>query len=289
MTAHAMAGDHEKSLDAGMVDHVTKPIDPEQLFATLAKWIRPREVSRTARPSETGSLEESNAKVSAGASDAVASFKNQEQFPNYLAGFDLANGLRRLGGNHKLYKKLLLNFAANYSETSSEIRQALDSDDFNQAHQLVHSLKGVAGNLAAGELQAATVGLEKLVKHVDKDGTPLPDALNEKLSVLENVLNQTLEAIQTLGPTGEEKIAVTGMDQTVSLPPEIAKDAAGRLHDAAEMGDVTEVVSIAEDITANLEAFAIYKDKIVQLAEDFDFDGILELAGELEKMAEGAS
>ncbi len=289
MTAHAMAGDHEKSLDAGMVDHVTKPIDPEQLFATLAKWIRPREVSRTARPPETGSLEKSNAKVSAGASDAVASFNNQEQFPNYLAGFDLADGLRRLGGNHKLYKKLLLNFAANYSETPSEIRQALDSGDFNQAHQLVHSLKGVAGNLAAGELQAATVELEKLVKHVDKDEPPLPDALNEKLSVLGNVLNQTFEAIQTLGPTGEEKIAVTGMDQTVSLPPEIAKDAAGRLHDAAEMGDVTEVVSIAEDITANLEAFAIYKDKIVQLAEDFDFDGILELAGELEKMAEGAS
>jgi len=130
------------------------------------------------------------------------------------------------------------------------------------------------------------VELEKLVKHVDKDEPPLADALNEKLSVLENMLNQTLEAVQTLGPTGEEKIAVAGLDQTVSLPLEIAKDAARRLHDAAEMGDVTEVVSIAEDITAHLEAFAIYKDKIVQLAEDFDFDGILELAGELEKMAD---
>ncbi len=42
MTAHAMAGDYEKSLDSGMVDHVTKPIDPEQLFAKLAKWIRRR-------------------------------------------------------------------------------------------------------------------------------------------------------------------------------------------------------------------------------------------------------
>ena len=41
MTAHAMAGDEKKSIEAGMNDHVTKPIDPDQLFATLQKWIRP--------------------------------------------------------------------------------------------------------------------------------------------------------------------------------------------------------------------------------------------------------
>jgi len=42
MTAHAMSGDEQKSLDAGMNDHVTKPIDPERLFATLQKWIKPK-------------------------------------------------------------------------------------------------------------------------------------------------------------------------------------------------------------------------------------------------------
>jgi two-component system sensor histidine kinase/response regulator len=41
MTAHAMAGDDKKSIEAGMNDHVTKPIDPDQLFATLQKWIKP--------------------------------------------------------------------------------------------------------------------------------------------------------------------------------------------------------------------------------------------------------
>ncbi len=41
MTAHAMAGDEQKSIDAGMNGHVTKPIDPDQLFATLQKWIKP--------------------------------------------------------------------------------------------------------------------------------------------------------------------------------------------------------------------------------------------------------
>ncbi len=49
MTAHAMAGDEQKSLEAGMNGHVTKPIDPEQLFATLQKWIKPL-AERTAVP-----------------------------------------------------------------------------------------------------------------------------------------------------------------------------------------------------------------------------------------------
>ena len=41
MTAHAMAGDREQSIAAGMNDHVTKPIDPALLYAALVKWIRP--------------------------------------------------------------------------------------------------------------------------------------------------------------------------------------------------------------------------------------------------------
>ena len=49
MTAHAMAGDEQKSLEAGMNDHVTKPIDPDQLFATLQKWIKPA-AERAGRP-----------------------------------------------------------------------------------------------------------------------------------------------------------------------------------------------------------------------------------------------
>jgi DNA-binding response OmpR family regulator len=47
MTAHAMAGDEDKSLQAGMNGHVTKPIDPDQLFATLQKWIQPSEKRAT--------------------------------------------------------------------------------------------------------------------------------------------------------------------------------------------------------------------------------------------------
>jgi CheY-like chemotaxis protein len=42
MTAHAMTGDREVSLAAGMNDHVTKPINNSELFSALVKWIEPK-------------------------------------------------------------------------------------------------------------------------------------------------------------------------------------------------------------------------------------------------------
>ena len=51
VTANAMVGDRQKSLDAGMNDHITKPIDIDEALAVMAKWIRPASQSnQTGRP-----------------------------------------------------------------------------------------------------------------------------------------------------------------------------------------------------------------------------------------------
>ncbi|MBW2706571.1 MAG: Hpt domain-containing protein, partial [Deltaproteobacteria bacterium] len=192
-----------------------------------------------------------------------------------------------LQGNRKLYRKLLINFAAGYANTTAEIRQALDALDFGQAHSLVHSLKGVAGNLSADGLQAATVELEKLVKHADKNEPPPPDALNYRLAALEKAMGQALEAARTLkAPQAEAAEPAAG--PVPALPPEVAQRAARRLRAAAEMGDVTEVVSIADEIASQTNGFSPYSAKIAQLADDFDFDGILQLTDQLESSADAA-
>ena len=46
MTANVMATDRDKCIEAGMDDHVSKPIDPDELFATLLRWIKPRHGTR---------------------------------------------------------------------------------------------------------------------------------------------------------------------------------------------------------------------------------------------------
>jgi two-component system sensor histidine kinase/response regulator len=271
MTAHAMAGDEQKSLEAGMNDHVTKPIDPQQLFTTLKKWIKPL--------AERTVVQEPP--ISDQAAKAVSQAEPVEDtLPETLPGFDLAAGLERLRGNKRLYRKLLLDLGANYGGAALEIREALAADDFKRAHSLVHNLKGLAGNLAATELQTAAVELEKLVKGKSAETASDKEA-NRKLTDLEKALEQALGAIQTLGPIADKKISESTADEMPSLPPELARQISDRIIAAVEMGDVIKIASIAKELKTENNAAATFCDKITQLSEEFDMDGIVKLATQL--------
>ena len=277
MTAHAMAGDDQKSLAAGMNGHVTKPIDPEHLFTMLLKWIKPQEVPAEANPAAEG-VKRDSVKSAPVIGKAV--------FPVILPGFDLEDGLNRLQGNEKLYTKLLVNFATKYAGMAADIRRAIDSADYDQTHGLVHSLKGMAGNLAATELQSAATGLEKLVKHADDENPPAADELNRKFAGLDEALNQVIQSIQAFWSLDQARSAAADIGVQAAIPPELAREAANRLRDAAELGDISGVVSAVDELESRLNAFAPYKKKVVQLADEFDFDGVLKLAQEFEKMTE---
>jgi hypothetical protein len=67
-----------------------------------------------------------------------------------------------------------------------------------------------------------------------------------------------------------------------SLPPELAKEAATRLREATELGDVSRLGAICSELTAKSEIFAPYAARVARLADDFDFDGILKLVDEFE-------
>jgi CheY-like chemotaxis protein len=264
MTAHAMAGDEDKSLQAGMNGHVTKPIDPDQLFSTLQKWIKPSEKRVQVQQPE----------VLVEQSEPDKAVPAEEELPEYLPGFDLADGLKRLQGNKKLYRKLLLSFATDYNAAANEIRQALDSEDF-------HNLKGLAGNLAATDLQAAAMSMEKIVKGVDKK-SPSSEQLNLRLSELENALNQALVSAQSLGVSTEETVCKLSDIEIAAIPSEFAQDIANRIRDAAEMGDVGTLSAIAEEIKSQSDTYVPLSKQIVQMAEDFDLDGIQKLADALQ-------
>jgi CheY-like chemotaxis protein len=271
MTAHAMAGDEDKSIQAGMNGHVTKPINPDQLFSTLQKWIKPGE--------KRGQVEQSEVPVEQ--PEPAKDVPAEEELPESLSGFDLEDGLNRLQGNKKLYRKLLLSFASDYSEAANDIRQALDEEDFDQAHSLVHNLKGLAGNLAASELQEAAVNLEKLVKGVEKKSTPAKE-LNLKFSDLEKALIHALKSAQSLGVAAEENVCRLSDEVISAIPSEFVHDIAKRIRDAAEMGDVMTLNAIADEIKTHSDSCIPLSKQIVQLADDFDLDGIQKLADALD-------
>jgi PAS domain S-box-containing protein len=276
MTAHAMAGDQEKSIAAGMNDHITKPIDPGQLFGTLAKWIGHREGAQKpaeASPAQTGPQ---------GKDPALP----EKTLPDALPEFDLADGLQRLMGNRALYRKLLVNFATQYAHAGKDLRKALDVGDFEKAHGLVHAIKGVAGNLAAKDLQQQSVALEKLVKPAAAAGPPPADSLNPAFEAFQGSLGRALDAVASMMPAAAEP-AAPAETAAGSLPPALAQEAAARLKEAAELGDVSGLAAICSELASASEAFAPYAAKAARLADDFDFDGVLKLARELEK--QGAS
>jgi hypothetical protein len=70
------------------------------------------------------------------------------------------------------------------------------------------------------------------------------------------------------------------------MPDELAKQTAGRLRNAVDLGNISELKIIADELRSDSDAYGSFSDTIDQLAEDFDFDGIMELAAELESQTD---
>ncbi|MEI6414234.1 MAG: response regulator, partial [Pseudomonadota bacterium] len=142
MTAHALVGDREKSLAAGMQDHITKPIEPTQLFATLIQWIPPRPKAASDLP-EDGEDGEDGEDVC--------------EDPNWpeLSGIDTRTGLRRVGGNLALYQKMLRHFGEERQGFVAELTRLIAAGEWENARRLAHTVKGIAGSLGMTELHRA--------------------------------------------------------------------------------------------------------------------------------------
>jgi len=145
MTANAMQGDRDRCMAAGMNDHVAKPIEPEDLWQALLKWIKPRHSSAAAtavKPPAEQSIE----------------------LPADIDGLDMVNGLRRVLGNKRLYLSMLRKFVAGQKSAVAEILKTLATDDRDSAERLAHTLKGVSGNIGAGGLQSLAEMLETAIR-----------------------------------------------------------------------------------------------------------------------------
>ena len=99
---------------------------------------------------------------------------------------------------------------------------------------------------------------------------------------MRTALNQALESVQSLGASAEENVCKLSDEEISAIPAELAQDIAKRIRDAAEMGDVTTLNAIAEEIKTHSDICVPLSKQIVQLAEDFDLDGIQKLADVLD-------
>jgi len=149
MTAHAMFGDREKSLAAGMNDHITKPINQAELFRTLKKWLSPKTTAgRSLSQAEQNPIAEA-----------------EEIILPELPGIDQQAALSFFEQKRGLFLKMLLEFRKNYSSLPTTLQELSQEGRWSEIQQWAHSLKGVAGYIGAHALRRSATRLENTLQH----------------------------------------------------------------------------------------------------------------------------
>ncbi len=198
ITSHAMAGDKEKSLEAGMNDHITKPINPDQLFSTLLTWIKPGK-----RPIPDDIFAKKRQKIA----------ERAKRLPVEMTGIEVQTGLVRAGGNESLYVDLLSKFHRDYADATSQIKSALNNGEHELAKRLVHTVKGVSGNIGAIDLEKTASEMETAVrKQSASDLENLLDQFEKELNIVLDSISNAVgvdfkqEENRSKGPVADEAV-----------------------------------------------------------------------------------
>ena len=143
MTANAMEQDRRKCLEAGMNDFLVKPIDPQDMWNILLRWVRARGVASTDAPAAK-----------------PAPVCATEGIPGGIDGLDTALGLSRMMNKKTLYLAMLRRFVAGQREAMQGLHDALAQGDLQTAERHAHTTKAVAGNVGAVIAQEKSAALE---------------------------------------------------------------------------------------------------------------------------------
>ncbi|WP_321417852.1 ATP-binding protein [uncultured Desulfobacter sp.] len=244
MTAHAMVGDRQKSIDAGMNDYISKPLNVDKMFMTMARWIVPTEPDRK--------------------NDAATTIKKDidSGLPN-IPGINIKAGLNITQNNVKLYRKLLIKFLDDQANFVETFKNAWKRNDTNAAKIAAHTLKGVAGTLGMMDLSTCASALELAVKEASKNVETLLDDVSAELKYVLAGLQQTLQKGSCV-----EKADANDIVEFNRIPPLLT-----------ELGSLlgendTKSIEVAEKLipffqnTGHSQVF----EQIIQAIKDYDFE-----------------
>ncbi len=253
LTAHAMSGDKQRSLDAGMNDHITKPINPDELVETLHRWVH-ADSSITPQAPHTPP-------------DAI------EHCTLDLPGLDYQGALKRLSNDIDFYLSLWQQFEKRYPDLGQQARERFAARDLAGLNAFGHGLKGVCGNLGADALAVTALEMEQLAE-LPADGG---DWIIHTLTYQQNSLRKNLERLR-------EQLTQTTSDNKADNQTENHDNLRAQLETLIPLlqeGD-TDVLGLVSELEAyNGEAVKGAIGQIIDAIMEFDFELATEAAEKL--------
>ncbi|NTS78728.1 response regulator [Catenovulum sp. SM1970] len=264
MTAHAMEGDAEKSKQAGMQAHLTKPIEPEQLFATLAEYLSTDKHINDVDYAKTSSLY---------FKDLAQSQLNTLQYLHDQAGLDCEQAISKLQGKADLYLELIADFYQKMKVAESDLVNQWNSENWQAVNIFVHSLKSSARYI--GDYQLANIA--ESIEHgfaennVEQDELKVQfDALLAKLSRLVHELGQiTAKPEQTEQQDLDIELTLNTLKEIKQLVALADSDSEDLSKQLVAQTKGTEVADLASKIDNEINDFE-FNNAMVHIEQLFD-------------------
>jgi polar amino acid transport system substrate-binding protein len=267
MTANATHEDRERSLDAGMNEHIAKPIRPQILFEALLKWIPHGEriLPEMANPDIS---DQAGSSLSAGDSGGALPVPIPQ-----IEGIDTHSSIERLGGSVESYIRLIEKFLDNQVDAIENFSQQIQHNDFETAERTAHTLKGVSALIGADKLRTISESLESSVRSekVPDLGKEIEEARVELMMVFERFREYLHQQDDDIAEGDNDEISLPEFkNKLVQLQEKL------QAYDAEADDDLREIIKLA-----GTSSTAPQLKKLAKLLDQYDFEGGLVVIGEI--------
>ena len=270
MTANAMSRDRDLCLEAGMNGHLAKPIDPDELFATLLQWIAPRTTGADEADSEGGDLQGQPASApskSDTAPHSTAALPADDAL-HRIPGLDVTAGLRRVLDKRPAYEGLLRKFVTGQAHAVQATRIAMAAGQHDEAQRAMHTLRGTASTIGATALAALAQRVEEAIAQKAS-----PDLVEPLLQPVEAACQALVTALQQALPA--EEVAGADVAPGLQIDASAARELVAQLS-ALLSDDDSDAIEIFKQSAPTLQALLgpLY-GQMKRSMDSYDFVGAL--------------